>query len=324
MLRAYFKQISGSLIYLMLCCGILMAMLALLGLPFLPAVYCLGLCALAGVPFVLCSFLHFRQKHTLLSRLEFEDTLPRLPAPSQPLEKDYQALLHQLYTLRQQDQSASEQRYENTLYYFTMWTHQIKTPIAGMDLILQTEGTPDRSELKGLLSEIQRYVSMALSYLRLGSKTNDFVLRSCALDPIVRSAIHSFAGQFIRQKTKLNYTPADCTVLTDEKWLQFVIEQLLSNALKYAPGGSVTIAAEQNTLLISDNGIGIAPEDLPRIFENGYTGCNGRQTRHTTGIGLYLCREILRQLGHTIEVESTPGEGTTVRLFLARQALELD
>ena len=116
----------------------------------------------------------------------------------------------------------------------------------------------------------------------------------------------------------------DLKVLTDEKWLQLVVEQLLSNAVKYAPGGKVTVYAQGERLVIEDNGVGISPEDLPRIFEKGFTGCNGRLDKRSTGIGLYLCRQICRRLGHTITVQSEPGRGTRVILGLARPYLEVE
>lgn len=121
------------------------------------------------------------------------------------------------------------------------------------------------------------------------------------------------------------YAPLNVSVITDEKWLLFVIEQVLSNALKYTRSGSVSITLEApKTLCIRDTGIGIAPEDLPRVFEKGYTGSNGRTDKRATGIGLYLCRRILAKLGHSITIASTPGMGTTVRIGLEQDALEVE
>ena len=172
---------------------------------------------------------------------------------------------------------------------------------------------------------MQQYVSMALNFLRLGEGISDFVFREYPLDDILRTAIHAYAGQFIRAKVHLDFTPTNTAVLTDEKWLEFVMEQLLSNALKYAPGGTVSIYLEgPEQLVIADDGIGIAPEDLPRIFEKGFTGLNGRRTRKTTGIGLYLCHEILTRLGHTITITSKPGQGTQVHLGLHRQEFDIE
>ena len=161
--------------------------------------------------------------------------------------------------------------------YYTLWAHQIKTPIAAMDLILQTQRQPENSSLRHELFQIQQYVEMVLCYLRLDSDTTDFVIRTYDLDGILRAAIRKFASSFIRKQLQLRYTPVSCQVLTDEKWLLFVLEQILSNAVKYTPRGSVTIRLEEpQILVIEDTGLGIAPEDLPRIFDRGYTGQMGR------------------------------------------------
>lgn len=175
------------------------------------------------------------------------------------------------------------------------------------------------------LQSVEQYVEMVLGYLRLESPSSDYVIRNYLLDDIVRQAVRKFASQFIRRKLRLEYTPLNVSVITDEKWLLFVIEQVLSNALKYTRSGSVSITLEApKTLCIRDTGIGIAPEDLPRVFEKGYTGSNGRTDKRATGIGLYLCRRILAKLGHSITIVSTPGVGTTVRIGLEQDALEVE
>ena len=114
-----------------------------------------------------------------------------------------------------------------------------------------------------------------------------------------------------------------CEVLTDEKWLVFVLEQILSNALKYTKSGSIHIYLSPDapkTLVIEDTGIGIAAEDLPRIFEKGFTGCNGRTDKKASGIGLYLCRRICRNLSHTITAQSQTDQGTTIRIGMFRES----
>ena len=128
-----------------------------------------------------------------------------------------------------------------------------------------------------------------------------------------------YAPLFIRKKLTLGYEPVNCQVLTDEKWLEFVLEQILSNAIKYTKRGSVAVYMddrEEKTLVIADTGIGIAAEDVPRVFEKGFTGYNGRYDKRSTGIGLYLCRRVLNRLSHTIRIESEPGQGTRVYINL--------
>ena len=201
--------------------------------------------------------------------------------------------------------------------YYTLWAHQIKTPIAAMRLLLQSEDTEQNRELLAELFRVEQYVEMVLSYLRLGSTSNDFVIQKYPLESIVRQAVRKYAPLFIRKKIRLELGTLSSEVLTDEKWLCFVVEQLLSNSLKYTPKGTISIREEPGkVLVIEDTGIGIAQEDLPRIFEKGFTGKNGRSDKRATGLGLYLCRRVLEKLSHRMEIRSQPGKGTQVRLYL--------
>lgn len=206
--------------------------------------------------------------------------------------------------------------------YYTTWVHQIKTPISVMRMNLQGEDTEEHRELLAELFRVEQYVEMALNWMRLGSDSKDFLFREYALDGIIRQAIRKYAPQFIRRRIRLVYEPAEGKVLTDEKWLLFIIEQLLSNAVKYTQQGSVSIrVVPEKVLEIEDTGIGIAPEDVPRIFEKGFTGYNGRADKKSTGLGLYLCRLTAEKLSHKISVESQVGVGTKVSIDLHSDTL---
>ena len=206
--------------------------------------------------------------------------------------------------------------------YYTTWVHQIKTPISVMRMNLQGEDTEEHRELLAELFRVEQYVEMALNWMRLGSDSTDFLFREYALDGIIRQAIRKYAPQFIRRRIRLVYEPAEGKVLTDEKWLLFIIEQLLSNAVKYTQQGSVSIrVVPEKVLEIEDTGIGIAPEDVPRIFEKGFTGYNGRADKKSTGLGLYLCRLTAEKLSHKISVESQVGVGTKVSIDLHSDTL---
>ena len=214
-------------------------------------------------------------------------------------------------------------RYADMMDYYTVWAHQIKTPIAAMALQLNQEDSALGRGLRAELMRVEQYVEMVLAYLRLDSESTDYVIREYDLDGIVRQAVKRFAGEFIARHLTLNYQPLNARVVTDEKWLLFVVEQVISNALKYTQSGGVTITLEApKTLCIRDTGIGIAPEDLPRVFDKGYTGCNGRTDKKASGIGLYLCRRVCRKLGHGIDAQSSPGEGTVIRIDLSQRQLE--
>ena len=215
-------------------------------------------------------------------------------------------------------------RYSDMVDYYTMWVHQIKTPIASMHLILQKEDSEDSRRLRTELFRVEQYVQMVLCFLRLDSDFTDYVIKEYRVDDIIRPAVRRLAPQFIMKKLSLEYEQTDAIVLTDEKWLGFVIEQVLSNAVKYTSAGSISIKCDGDRLVISDTGIGIAAEDLPRIFDKGYTGFNGRADRKASGIGLYLCRRILTALGHDIQISSSEGKGTEVRIDLSRSDVNVE
>lgn len=215
-------------------------------------------------------------------------------------------------------------KYSDMVDYYTMWVHQIKTPIASMHLILQKEDSEDSRRLRAELFRVEQYVQMVLCFLRLDSDFTDYVIKEYRVDDIIRPAVRRLAPQFIMKKLALEYEHTDEVALTDEKWLGFVVEQVLSNAVKYTSEGSISIKCDGDRLVISDTGIGIAAEDLPRIFDKGYTGFNGRADRLASGIGLYLCRRICDNLGHSIKVESAAGQGTTITIGLRRNKLEVE
>ena len=180
-----------------------------------------------------------------------------------------------------------------------------------------------RKECEGELFKIEQYVEMVLQYLRLNSNINDFVLKEYSLDDMIRQAIHKYAPMFIRKKIALDYVPIETKVVTDEKWMVFVIEQILSNAIKYTAEGKVSIYMESKMLIIEDTGIGILQEDLPREFEKGYTGYNGRSDKKSTGIGLYLCKEISKKLSHNLYVTSKIGVGTKVYIDFSTNNIKM-
>ena len=266
--------------------------------------------------------LRHRQLSDALKSIRVSDE--QLPPPENLIEEDYRQLIRALGEEKQRQASAMDLRMSDMQDYFTLWAHQIKTPIAAMRLILQTKPENSAMEIEGELFRVEQYVEMVLNYLRLDSDSTDFVFRTCALDDIIRQCVRKYAKQFIRKRIRLEYEGTALQVLTDEKWLCFVIEQILSNALKYTAAGSIRIFTQGETLVIADTGMGIAPEDLPRVFEKGYTGYNGRTDKKATGIGLYLCKRILNRLGHEISISAQVGKGTRVSIDLSREEIVLE
>lgn len=286
---------------------------------------------------VLVGFFRYRSKVKALSNALKRpvEEQAQLPEATDDVEILYHRLLENQSIARSESESSAAVRQSRMRDYYSMWVHQIKTPISAMKLLLEAE----REELGQLMCDeeqqaafkelsdnldsfedelfrIEEYVSMALQYQRVSSTENDFVLEKISLDGVIRDTIKKYAKIMIRRHIGINYSGTKKQVYTDEKWLAFILEQVLSNAIKYTPQGFVTIetAEEKNRFFITikDTGIGIKAEDLPRVFEKGYTGYNGHADKKATGIGLYLCRQMADKLGHTIRMESELGKGTKV------------
>ena len=296
-------------------------------LPLEAVLYPAGLCILLGCIFMSASMYHAYKKHkklTGLKTLQGSILKEALPENATIEGRDYQQIIRSLCEERQVAEERFSNIYGEMLDYFTIWVHQIKTPIASMHLNLDAEDLRPAQRLKSDLLHIEQYVEMVLTYLKMGSESTDYVFRPVHLDKIVRENIRKYRGDFIMKKLQLAYIPIEERVISDEKWLSFVIGQLLSNALKYTNEGTVTISFERpKTLCICDTGIGIAPEDIPRVFEKGYTGSNGRRNKRASGLGLYLCKEICNRLGAKISITSEVEAGTLVKIDLSQNPLPI-
>ena len=202
--------------------------------------------------------------------------------------------------------------------YFLIWIHQIKTPITAGKLICDSDIENENvKNIKKELIYIEDYTNMALSYLKMANHNTDMDISLVNLDDIIRPLIKKYAILFISNNIKLEYKKLNVKVITDSKWCMVVIEQLLSNAIKYTKNGivSITFSEKENYLEIKDNGIGIKDSDLPKIFDKGYSGFNGRQNQKSTGIGLFLVKQILDKLGQKVKLESKLDEGTSVKVY---------
>lgn len=325
-LWGYIKSKCWLLALLSACVGIFAWVLALYDLPAEAVGYGGLLCLIVLLTAGTVGFFRWRRKVVLLESLQGQAALllSLIPEPQNLEEAAYRELLAELDEDRRTAVSALDAQLRESVDYYTMWVHQIKTPISAMRLILQDDESERGRALSAELFRVERYVELVLSYLRLGGGSSDYVIRQVDVDSVLRQAARKYAPLFIRGKVSLELRETRLKVLSDEKWLQLVVEQVLSNAVKYAPGGHVTVWSEGERLFIRDDGVGIAAEDLPRIFERGFTGYNGRLDKRATGIGLYLSREICQKLGHTITVESELGKGTCVALGLERPILEVE
>ena len=296
--------------------------------PVAAILYPLLVCACLGLVLLALDLYQAYKRHRKLQLLEQTPAylMQNFPAPRNQDEADYQQIIQSLCTQQRQLQDQLNLRYQEMMDYYTVWVHQIKTPIASMRLNLQNEDTDEARLLSEDLQRIEQYVEMVLCYLRLDANSTDYVFRSVPLDGVIKPVVRKFANQFIRKKLRLVYEISQVEVLTDEKWLAFVVEQILSNAVKYTPeGGTITLDVQSpKTLCIRDTGIGIAPQDLPRVFEQGYTGYNGRSDKRASGIGLYLCHRICNNLGHRLSINSSLDSGTVVQICLDQKKLQVE
>lgn len=302
---------------------------------------------ITGICACLNGFYRYRKKVEQLELIAAapDINLSQMDSPVGQDERFQQEIMQQLNQMRIDVENASQKSSEDMTDYYTMWAHQIKTPIFALRLLLQ-ESTEENKEKLSELFKIEQYVEMVLGYLRTEDMSSDLKLSRCSLDRIIRDQIHKYAGIFVSKKLTLTYESISQDVLTDEKWLGFVIGQILSNALKYTRTGGIRIYLEKKlsldtddvsisignddcnkvenlTLVIEDTGIGIRAEDIPRIFEKGYTGVNGRDDNRATGIGLYLSNKIMRKLGHRLYITSTEGKGTKVFLEFSVEDLNM-
>lgn len=362
--------------------------------------YAFILSAVWFVLFIVWDYIRYIRRHREVAEMEqrLDSGLDRVPDPVTLIEEDYQRAVMKLYEARRELESSNRIIRQEMADYYGMWVHQIKTPIAAMHVLLQASeecrlNAEDQAkntesglyagrsaelgqyvrEMKMELFKIEQYVEMVLTYLRMEEMSSDLSFEVCSLDSVIKQAVRKYSQMFIFKKIKLEYTPVETKVLTDEKWLEFVIGQILSNALKYTmPDGStsapdeagiagrisiymedrVHVVREEGTdmedrvhvareegadmadsgftdeiqtrepcLVVEDTGIGIWPEDLPRVFEKGFTGYNGRTDKKSTGIGLYLCKSVMDKLRHQIWIESEAGRGTKVYLSFARKQM---
>ena len=323
----YLKQRHRIWIVGAVFCVIFAVSFLLYHLPIAAVLYPTLLCTALGILIMVFDFLRVKREHEALSSIRsmtdvIAESLPKIDGIK---DEDYQQILRLLSEEHTHYRTQTNRKYADMIDYYTVWAHQIKTPIASMRLHLQNEDSALSRTLTSDLHRIEQYVEMVLTFLRLNSESTDYVIKEYDLDKIIKGAVRKFSADFIGRKLSLVYEPVNTTVITDEKWLSFVIEQVLSNALKYTPTGSITITLEnEKTLRIRDTGIGIAPEDLPRIFENGYTGYNGRADKKASGIGLYLCKRICNNLGHTITARSMVDVGTIIDIDLLQTKLEVE
>ena len=237
-----------------------------------------------------------------------------------------EALLFEKLALLEMDKKnrAIEEREKlnDLMDYYTLWAHQIKTPIAASSLLVgEIEDKKVKNQLEQELFKIESYVNIVLQYLRLESFHEDLVLKKENVEDLVKEIVKKYAIFFIQKGLSLSLHDLDRTIITDRKWFVVILEQVLSNSLKYTSQGGIEIYFQEDTLYIKDSGLGIQDADLLRVFERGFSGYNGRLTQQSSGLGLYLSKKIADELGHQISIASQVGQGTTVMISFSEKKM---
>ena len=315
-----YKRNRTALLLWVVFSGTGLAVTALYNIVFEPVVYSIAVSfAVMAVAFTIDYFIQRKrmdERENCIASINVSRL--NLPEPQSALEEDYSKMIGLLGETIDRLVGEYEEERRDSLDYYTAWVHQIKTPIAVMKLKL-SDDTPENFSLKTELFRIEQYVDMVLQYIRLGSRSTDLLIKEYDLDELIKETVRKYATQFVEKHIGLDFVPTERSVLTDRKWFVLILEQFVSNAIKYTPSGTITIKAEGDRLLISDTGIGIAKEDLPRIFEKGFTGNNGRIGEKSSGLGLYLVKKTADLLNIGVDVESTIGKGTDFFIDIKRK-----
>lgn len=278
--------------------------------------------------FLLCSFLtllFFIWDILVEAEVYRKEMLYSEREPKSPLECALAEKLDEREAELYQKKSEAESKLTDLLDYYTLWVHQIKTPIAATRLLVAEVSERElKHQLEQEVFKIDSYTNLVLQYLRLESFHDDLVFKQVTIENLVKETVRKYSIFFIQKGLSVDLHDLDKTVVTDEKWLLVVIEQILSNSLKYTNSGGIEIYMEDQELCIKDTGIGIKNSDVLRVFERGFSGYNGRMTQQSSGLGLYLTQKISQELGHQIRIESELGQGTTVRIKFAEVNLLID
>ncbi len=280
--------------------------------------------------YLIASYAYYRRYYKSLSQIiEYrrDEIINRLPKPrnhEQALIYEVLLALHNEESLKLQAMHQQKKDYEE---FITRWVHEVKNPISVSRLLIESSiSTPNKETLYSLEEEVDKidnYIEQALYYSKADEFSKDYLINEVELERLVKEAIKKHAKTFINKRINVEINDIALEVTTDKKWLSFIFDQILSNALKYTPqDGNIKIYGlvedKVKKLIIEDTGVGIKPEDINRVFNKGFTGYNGRENYKSTGIGLYLSKKLAQKLGHDIAIESKYGEYTKVAIVFPK------
>ncbi|MBF0777567.1 sensor histidine kinase [Streptococcus cuniculi] len=310
MIAKFMKEYAGwYLLYLLMGIGFL-GMFALYHLPFdfiLQSLFFTG--SLLAI-WTVWLFFRFQRKQVMLEEALYEEILDAFHLPS---DLAYLQLLAQEKAVAKQEILAYKSRENEWQALVKMWSHQMKVPLAALSLMSQTNQL-NQTDVNHQLLRLDNYMANLLNYMKLSNQASDFRFEKVDVKDVIIALVKKYRRQFLQKEMTVEVV-GTWQIKSDRKWLSFALSQVIDNAIKYSPnGGTVTIHLD-NGGTISDQGIGILPEDIPRLFEEGFTGYNGREHQKASGFGLYLTKRVLTQLGLMIQITSQIDQGTQVRIW---------
>lgn len=313
---SYLKYRLPLLMFYVICVTIVLVVMHLANQDMVYARYAVLLISFFLFIILLVDGIRFTRRRHMLEALSATllTASRELPEPANALEADYVEAVRRLGVAYDAIKKRLSTSYSDSLEYYTLWVHQIKTPIAALSLVLSQTDDAAAGVIKQELFKIEQYADMALRYVKLSDISSDLVIERCHLGGIVHESVKKFGVLFVYKRLSADISPIDAAVMSDRRWLLFILEQIVSNAIKYTMSGGIRVYMQNRQLVIEDSGIGIRPEDLPRIFTKGYTGYNGRLDSRASGVGLYLAKKAADALRIAIRVESAVGKGTKVLL----------
>lgn len=323
MIRDYIKCQKGIFISIFVAILIFPFFETLLHIEINETLYSVVLYLVIMIVYLSYDFYKFAKKYKKLEDISHNVTInvQDIPEALNPYDAKYNEILISLYEVINDTVSQIDKKNTENIEYYTLWLHQIKTPIAAMHLVLQNMADiPQKAVLEQELFKIEQYVELALQFVKIGNIESDLVINQYSLGDIIRQSVRKYSVLFINKGLGVNVEGCDRIITTDSKWFAFILEQIFSNSIKYTNAGSIHIYTrdEENGtwLTIEDSGIGIKKEDMQRIFEKGYTGFNGRLDKKASGIGLYLVKKVATAVNHEIQIESQVSKGTKVHIFI--------
>ena len=266
--------------------------------------------------YTLVAFSRWQRKLKQLQLLQTNFSHELLPLSTSQAEMLYQQIAEELEQKLVAELEHSRLKKQEMLEDFGIWLHQVKTPVSALDLLIQAQGNDPK--MRAELFKVNEYLQLMLNYLRQQLDNSDLVFEQVALDQVIKEVLKKYALFFAQKGLRVEFVDLDAKVTTDKKWLIFILEQLIFNAIKYTNTGTITFSFNGDHLAIKDTGIGIKAQDIPRVFDKGFTGYNGRQDQRASGLGLYLSQKVATKLGCKLELTSKVGQGTTVKVYFPK------